>query len=757
MDVTNFSLLSALYDNADANLYSEIYYPIIKYALFYQMKENSSEDGFSNAELLAKTIKDKFDIYIPTSVLSGAVRSISKTESDFILYEHGNSFKVTPRWSDENEIKNLAIKDKASLLEEKMKKIEDIFQIYLKDEEIVSQYTFIEFFSSHTEEILRYLQGEKIDKSNERYMMESDVELATLMRFIQLLQTKHMDMYEIAENFFWAAIVAAFLQRDENILKDRKNVIKYYLDTSLILSFLDLSDEYSHKHVIELKNMIEASGHVACVHPMTLREVNNIIDSSIQNGMPDINSKIYDAYKRRNLTNTMLQKISLGSREELAKGGFCIYKCTDNSLDAEEQKYLRKKEVIKLSNLRGRTGINKGDFREIHDIYIGDFIKSERKKLKPLASATQGEQIYFLTMNTQLIDFWYISSLHNYQLMVHPNKIVAELWINGSLSKKLKRSGLSENISRCLAANHINARTRINTVARCSEKYIEDETQRRDFCKKAYKHLVRQSNKVIPVVEEVLTLWNEETISHSNSEKLRDKIAIMLDVVFQVDKEYDDKIYTLNSKLSELEINRSTDTKELNRLRHEQEIILSQSKQTETSLQKEILDTRKREEIKDRIIYLNKKLQKNITDLDNKRQRKQTLEQICENSIQYKDFYIRITYEIIIVLILSVLIAFLLWNHATTSSAIGISSIAPLIAFFTFIKNGPLSYIGQKKHYKEEQIKSWKQNNIEYEAICKSINSFEEKIPILKDNIEDLENELKRNQYVYGHSRGLIE
>ena len=71
-----YSLITVLYDNSDADLYNEIYFPIVRYSL---AKGFLSADGPKslNYEDLRGFINSTFGIDIPTTVLSQCLMAIT--------------------------------------------------------------------------------------------------------------------------------------------------------------------------------------------------------------------------------------------------------------------------------------------------------------------------------------------------------------------------------------------------------------------------------------------------------------------------------------------------------------------------------------------------------------------------------------------------------------------------------------------------------------------------------------------------------
>lgn len=608
MDKTNYSLLSALYDNENANLYNEIYFPIIRYSLFYLIEEKSSSEGYSTVDALQTIIIERFDISIPTSVLMGAIRAIGNntSETELKIFENGSSFRVTHMWDSD---KCQSIEERAKKYDNKIQEIETKFQEFIQLEEISCKTTFKEFFSNHTSDLLDYLNDNRKSDNLETRDSGTDAQLANLMQFVLVLKEQDPNLYQIAETFFWSSVVAAFLQRDQNILKDSRGVTHYYFDTSLAMSFLDLAYPEDHAYAKDLKNMIEEAGHVACIHPMTIREMKSIIDSSINESGPAIGTRIFDAYHRRKLTNTQLQQIKVGLKTQLSNAGFSIASCTESELDNQEGSYRSSEKVIKLGELRNNVKKAKGEFREIHDVFMADFIKGKRKILAPLSSNGGAERVFFLTSNSQLVDFYYLPSLKD-QLMINPRRLIADLWINGALSKQLKLTGLSEAIYRCLAANRVEAHDRMNKIVKCSENYIPDKDERKDFCQKVYRQIVRQSVKVMPVVEDVLTTWDnvKDSESTESSRKMKQKVDIMVQIVNNLNQETEKRVYDLSGRVSALETMTSSQTREIERLRNsdeEKQKQLNNAELKERKQAEELRELKQREKLQTELINNN--------------------------------------------------------------------------------------------------------------------------------------------------------
>lgn len=82
MKKSNYALVSALYSNKTMGLYSDIYFPIIRYALVKIFSEKVESDTYSSADKVAEYIDEKFGIHIPTIVIAKSITKISMQKDE---------------------------------------------------------------------------------------------------------------------------------------------------------------------------------------------------------------------------------------------------------------------------------------------------------------------------------------------------------------------------------------------------------------------------------------------------------------------------------------------------------------------------------------------------------------------------------------------------------------------------------------------------------------------------------------------------
>lgn len=86
---SNYALISALYASTNKGLYSDIYFPIIKYSIAKIFFSKGLENGYCTADAVNQFIKERFGINIPIIVIAKTVAKISvlSGSEDIVVYE----------------------------------------------------------------------------------------------------------------------------------------------------------------------------------------------------------------------------------------------------------------------------------------------------------------------------------------------------------------------------------------------------------------------------------------------------------------------------------------------------------------------------------------------------------------------------------------------------------------------------------------------------------------------------------------------
>lgn len=169
---TNYALISALYSSKTGGLYSDVYFPIIKYTIVQLFNQKRSVDSapYYMAEDVHDFIWEKFKIHIPNIVITKSLQKIDKINKDFvelILLENGNSFQIRKLW-DAGEFDRLA--EREAHFSEGLKKIEEDYKAFLVQHGTYDDgVSYLQFIADNAEEVLGYFQNSDASIIDEKY------------------------------------------------------------------------------------------------------------------------------------------------------------------------------------------------------------------------------------------------------------------------------------------------------------------------------------------------------------------------------------------------------------------------------------------------------------------------------------------------------------------------------------------------------------------------------------------------------------
>lgn len=455
MDRINIALLTALF-NGQSNLYSEIYFPVVKYALVCCLKE-SKDTCTSCITDLHTMINQEFGVFIPLVVVKKAIKHMTQDDKFHVTLMNDGTLQVDRAdMSIFDDIQN-----KSQMVDSSLQRLEQSYIRYFHGLNITPEKTFVEFFSAKTQEIEDYLGNTGPNASmGEEYTHN--------VRYLLWLKENDFELYESANKILWGAIVAGFLGRDNYEFGVKPiSKCKYYLDTAIVMGCLDLSYEQTTRYCQELLQTIKASGAIACVHPITLEEITRIIKGVEFEGKPRIDTPIYEAFGRRGLACSDLVHIRLSLEDLIKEQGVEIHPSNEDALKIGRE-YKGKSIVKKLEEQRSGKGTGENP-RDIHDTYMIDLVRKENKGV----SVKEKVKAYFVTMNDDLRKFsfeYYRSSVGNSPInfSIAPSSVILDLWLHGTtLQSRASSLSLTETMSRCLALNEQTAISRIHQVLEC--------------------------------------------------------------------------------------------------------------------------------------------------------------------------------------------------------------------------------------------------------------------------------------------------
>lgn len=452
MNKVNIALLSALY-NGKSNLYKEIYFPIVEFALTCCLKE-AKDKCTSSIEKLHVKINQEFGVLIPRAVIKKAISHMATSNrvranllDNDILQVHKVDMSVLED-----------IYNKGELVDLSLQRLERSYIDYFQERGIIPEKTFVEFFSAKTQEIEDYLGSKVSDNSmGEEYTHN--------VQYISWLEKNNLDLYESANKILWGAIVAGFLGRDNYEFGVKPvSECKYYLDTPIIMGCLDLSYEQATKYSQELIQIIKASGAIACVHSITLDEITSILKGVECEGSPRYGSSIYEAFERRGLTCTELASIRINLEKIIQELGVLVLSNKEEVLKIKKE-YAGKSIVKKLEAQRSEREGGENP-REIHDVYMIDLVRKENGNIV----MKEKVKAYFVTNNVDLRKFSFEHYNSPVKFSIAPSSVIFDLWLHGaSLQSKTSSLSLTETMSRCLALNEQTATLKIRKILKCLE------------------------------------------------------------------------------------------------------------------------------------------------------------------------------------------------------------------------------------------------------------------------------------------------
>ena len=486
MKKSNYALISALYSNSNHGLYSDIYFPIIKYAIVGIFCKRKESHPYCSADDIRDYIIDKFGISIPHIVISKSILKINAQKCnniELVIYKNGDTCQIQSA-SFDCDVENIS--EREQLFSEKIEIIEGKYQDFLKQEGSINDgISFIQFISDNTDDILGYFEEQDASKVDDRY--------ATMVFFLQYLSDYEKDLYQVANQLFWGSVIAGFLRSEKPLVDESENGIntEYFLDTSIVMGVLELSTPQREKNSKEVCEIITAAGGILRVNPMTVDEISYILQSVEQNG-PNPLTDIASACERRKLETNNLALIRLNLVKEIEKNGINVFPQM-NSVDKQKiiQTFQGKQVTKLLAESRNKKPISysKDNYREIHDIFMDEFIKERRK------SKGNNDQVFFLTANRDLIDF--CKTKHpGISYMKSTGYIILELWMHNTKPVDISGCLLTETMARCLDLHSTRVRNKIAEVSRLYNKTKSDFNAEiyKDFIKKLYnraKHVIQ--------------------------------------------------------------------------------------------------------------------------------------------------------------------------------------------------------------------------------------------------------------------------
>lgn len=493
MGRSNFALIAALYQSK-GGLYSDIYFPIMKYAIVKIYEEKGTMgDCYGQATEVHDKILELFGIKIPHEVIARTVMKLSLQKDkglDLTPYEDGQTFLIRYAKFDEQE---LSYTDRESIFKRHLSEIEAEYEQFTQREGTSDDnVSFVGFITKNTDNLLGYFEKGTENKVEEKY--------ASMVFFLEYLNRENNELYIVASQLFWSSVIVAFLQSERPKVKEDEcgSEAEYFLDTPIVLGLLDLSSPENRQRALDVSDIITSSGGMVRIHPATIEEINTILSSVIDKG-PYPGTGIYSAYMRREMDRIDVVRVKTCLIKEIENAGLDIFPVYSERIRKEIMNRYNGKTVLKdLANSRNGSmeytaSYTFDQYREAHDIFMDDYICERREK-------TRKQNVFFLTTNNDLIKF--CKKRHpekNY--MISTAKVILEMWMHNAKPAQVSSGILTETMARCLDMHRSKVRDRLQFVAQMFNKHKEDVPA--EMYSHILKLLYRRARNIVKAVEEL--------------------------------------------------------------------------------------------------------------------------------------------------------------------------------------------------------------------------------------------------------------
>ena len=587
MNKVNYSLLAALVNEPNANLFDDVIYHVLGYTISSMAEAYTDKEHKYSTTDVQTEIKKEVGIEIPVSIIRNTLISISKKGGDVsitFIGEKKNLFSIKRFWS---ATRTSYVSGKAQELEDRKKKLESQYQTYLQENGYVMEKTIEDFLRQNMEEALSFMKGE-----NDTYINGEYVHVA---RFLSYIQRNDPRLYEVVCDIVWGAMIAGLLRDGETKVEQEEvrggpKKTKYFLDTPIVMAALDLSRESNVSQAKDLIRVIKGSGGDILVHQLTYEEIDSILYSVIEAGAPYKLNDLAEAYARRALGRTDIVLMKERLEILLKEMGISILRLDGDELERAKSSC---KETLLRQLAKSRGEGDSYTYREVHDICLWQYVSYYAGGSRD----TRKLDAYFITSNQDLIQLTKANlDVSRKDCLIRPDNLILNLWIQGGITSEMKKDLLSEKITKCIVANDVDTSRRVNLVL---NQYIKTENSvAEEDAKILYQALANRSPKLIELTDElskdtdeaekcaiqsqILTEaraeFNERSTSHDDllkqQERLLEKVQNLEDKYSTIDRQSREKNEEL-SRHNELLVSRGKQLETQKKLREELAIVRS--------------------------------------------------------------------------------------------------------------------------------------------------------------------------------------
>lgn len=427
--LTGYCFLAALTENQN-DLFNHVYVPICKRALsLYSLKVSTH----GRAEDIQEIIRNEYGIEVPQIVAKRLINATFKSLSnrvrkkyEFKVFQNGEQFEVQKYLFDGLEIRYKKSHRNAKLLQE-------AFEAYLISENIdVDRIpSFGDFISKNKRHLAAFFKG------------STDINGASIehtyihhVHFLEYIDTSNNDLFEIAKGLYIGSIVASFLESGIDLEPKFESSEVYYLDTPIVLRALDLQKEEQTTPILELLDLIKATGGKIKILSITIDELHKVIENAIGNyNNTTPTSTINEACLRLGKNRAWLMTYNGKLERNILETLKIEKEEVQNSFIEKNQ---NSPDVKALQSKRVRKG------NALHDVLAYLFVRNIRGGSITLF---QKAKAWFLTNNTDLLKFNREINLNKGVTEIAlPDALTGLLWLKNpdKLINKVKDVGLAE-------------------------------------------------------------------------------------------------------------------------------------------------------------------------------------------------------------------------------------------------------------------------------------------------------------------------
>lgn len=693
MTNVNYALLAALVDEQDANLFDEIFAHIIGYSISV-LAESHEKSFYYKTDALQEKIKEEVGIEFPTSVIRMVLEAKSLEKGDVEIEfcgDYGHDFKITRAW---NASKQTRVAQKTQALSRRKGELEALFDSYLQKLGVTSELHIVDFLHSNTEEALAYLKGED-SHIDERYVH--------VVKFFEYIRANNSEMYEVICDISWAAVVAGLLEGVDKIKQGRSvKKVEYFLDTPIVMAALDLSRESNVAQARDLLHVIDSNNAIAKVHPLTLREIDSILFTVIQNGRPYGNNELAEAYERRNLRRSDITLLKGRLKESLQELGIVVLELADHQVDRMISE-ADQKLINKLA--KKRCSDRENSFREQHDICVWKYVARHNR---PVLS--NEIKVYFVTSNSDLIRFTEENrGGDEKKCLIRSDNVVLNLWLHGCFKMEMKKELLSEKISKCFVANEV------------------DTIHRMDAVINSYKSTTPVTDEEASILLEAIAERNSVLIGYTDRIQKGDDSIPKVSLVTQVNES--------NRKKREREAELQREMNEKNKAKEEdllqREALLKEKVRVREG---ELREKSKENELLREENYLRQSLDEKQKEISTCQKKLAPLEKQRSEAVRMWVYYVHLF------LLGGSIFLFCIMFKRNISVAIVGGGLGLLLGFISWMSDrkkfeglceGPKGYRGRK-------IREWEERNPDYKRLTSKLEGIEKDFSSLQSTLDAL-------------------